>query len=413
MNPVKKKKIQKTLKLTKERRHSMTCKVIECKIVSNSLSRLIQKQLNKLFLEAKWFYNSIIASKDISKFNTKIDNVSVKVKDSFEQRNLEQISAQIKQGIHTRVFSAMSTLKALKSKGHKIGKLKFKSEICSIPLKQHTQTFTILRNSKKIKIQGIKKPLKVNGLNQLPKNYEIANANLVRVGKDYYVKITIYVPREKNNPPNKSIGIDFGCESQLTLSNGEKIKFQIPISDRVKKLDQKLAKAKKGSKNRYKILAKREKAYNDISNKRKEIKNQIVNKLVKNYRVVSFQDENLQSWKSSGHGKKIQFSAIRGIISALQRKAVTPIVVNKYYPSTQICSKCGNKQKLDQTIRTYICPDCGLVIDRDTNAAINIEKEGNNLVPRESREFKPVKIKTSGQNLVTNFGQVRSVNQEA
>ena len=215
------------------------------------------------------------------------------------------------------------------------------------------------------------------------------------------------------NPPNQSIGIDFGCTTQLTLSNGEKIEYQVPISARVKKLDQAFARSKKGSKNRYKILAKREKAYNNLSNKRKEAKNQIVSKLVKNYKTILFQDESIEAWKKNGHGKKIQFSAIGGIISALQRKAVTPIVVEKYYPSTQICSKCGNKQKMSERIRIYVCQSCGCKIDRDINSAINIEVEGlKQLVPRESREVKPVEIITSAMGLATNPLQVQSEKQE-
>jgi len=317
----------------------------------------------------------------------------------------------MKQGIKTRIFNSMSTLKALKGKGYKTGKLKFKSEIKCIPLKQHNNTFTILKHSKRIKIQGIKKPLKVNGLNQLPKIYEIGNANLVKCGKDFYVKITIFTNKEKIIVPDKSIGIDFGCETQLTLSNGEKIKYQFPISKRIKRLDKQLARKPKelSSKNRYKVLAKREKAYKDLTNKRNETKNQIVSKLVKNYKTICFQDESIESWKSNGHGKKIQFSAIGGIISALQRKAVTPIVVEKYYPSTQLCSNCGNKQKIGIRERTYHCKSCGSKIDRDINSAINIEKEGiKSLVPTEYREVKLVETKTSAIGLATNQLQVRS-----
>jgi len=413
MNNSKKSRIKKTLLQTKDRRSSMTCKVIECKVDSSSLSKTTKDTLHNLFLEGKWLYNAILASKDIAKFNTKTNEVLVKVLDKFENRNLNNISSQMKQGIQTRIFSAISTLKALKNTGRKIGKLKFKSEINCIPLKQHNNTFTILKSSKRIKIQGIKRPLKVNGLNQLPKEYEVGNANLVKIGKDYYVKITLFVAKEVLNPPNQSIGIDFGCTTQLTLSNGEKIEYQVPISSRVKKLDQAFARSKKGSKNRYKILAKREKAYNNLSNKRKEAKNQIVSKLVKNYKTILFQDESIEAWKKNGHGKKIQFSAIGGIISALQRKAVTPIVVEKYYPSTQICSKCGNKQKMSERIRIYVCQSCGCKIDRDINSAINIEVEGlKQLVPRESREVKPVEIITSAMGLATNPLQVQSEKQE-
>ena len=229
MNNSKKSRIKKTLLQTKDRRSSMTCKVIECKVDSSSLSKTTKDTLHNLFLEGKWLYNAILASKDIAKFNTKTNEVLVKVLDKFENRNLNNISSQMKQGIQTRIFSAISTLKALKNTGRKIGKLKFKSEINCIPLKQHNNTFTILKSSKRIKIQGIKRPLKVNGLNQLPKEYEVGNANLVKIGKDYYVKITLFVAKEVLNPPNQSIGIDFGCTTQLTLSNGEKIEYQGPI----------------------------------------------------------------------------------------------------------------------------------------------------------------------------------------
>lgn len=414
MNPFKKKKIQKTLMETKSRRASMTCKVIECKVDRSTLSKSTLEHLNRLFLESKWFYNSILSSKDIGKYNTKVTEVPVKVLDKFENRNLEKISAQMKQGIHTRIFSSLATMKALREKGYKTGNLKFKSEIKCIPLKQHTQTFTILKQSRRIKIQGIKRPLRVNGLNQLPKVYEIGNANLVKSGNDFYVKITLFISKEVKDIPNQSIGIDFGCTTQLTLSNGEKIKYQVPISKRLRKLDQKLSRKVRGSKNKNKTLVLRKKEYNNLTNKRKEIKNQIVSKLVKNYRTIIFQDESIDSWKKNDHGKKVQFSAMGGIISALQRKAVTPIVVGKYYPSTQLCSRCGNRQKMEERVRTYSCPSCGATMDRDINAAINIEKEGLRLqkIPRESREFKPVEIKTSSAILFPKLPKVQSLKQE-
>ena len=121
----------------------------------------------------------------------------------------------------------------------------------------------------------------------------------------------------------------------------------------------------------------------------------------------------MESWKTTGHGKKIQFSAIGGIISALKNKAETPVVISKWYPSTQLCSSCGNKQKMDKRERTYLCPSCSAKMDRDVNAAINIEREGlNNLLPTGRREFKPVEIRTSGRDLLANHGQVQSLKQE-
>lgn len=413
-------RIKRAIQATKARRDSMTCKVFECKIDSSSLNQITKAQLKKLFLEGKWLYNAILGSPDLGKFDTKVKQVQVKVLDKFENRELENISSQMKQGIQTRIFNALSTLKALKEKGYRVGALRFKREMNCIPLKQYGNTYLVLKKQNKIRIQGIKQLLRVRGLDQLPKEFEYGNANLIKVGNDYYVKITIFEEPKKVKVPDKTIGIDFGCETQLTLSNGEKIRYQVPVSPRIKKLDQKIARSKKKSKemtnNRRKALALRQKEYNKLNNKRKEIKNQIVHKLVSNYKTICFQDESIRGWKASGHGKKIQFSAIGGIITALQRKAVTPVVVNKFFPSSQLCSKCGHKQKMKQEQRTYLCPSCGARMDRDVNAAINIEKEGiQNKKVSSERGLKPVEsgVSTVKSNNIRSSGKHWSKKQEA
>ena len=389
-------KRQLTRNATKMRRAAMTCKVIECKLDKARLSPSVAKRLHSLFIEGKWLYNAMISAlstDSLVDFSTTVKQVQVKILDKFEERPLAQISSQMKQGVKTRIFSSLETLQSLKEKGYKVGTLKFKSEVNCIPLKQHNNTFTILKKQNRIRIQGFENPFRVHGLHQLPDECEIGNANLVKVGNDYFVKITVFTKKEERNVPNKSIGIDFGCTTQLTLSNGEKISYQVPINRRVKKLDKALARKVKRSKNQCKVFAKRQAAYQQIANKRKEIKNQIVSKLVKSYSTVCFQDESLAGWQASGHGKKIQFSAIGGIISALQRKAVTPVVVKKHYPSTQLCSKCGARRKMPQWERTYVCPKCGNEMDRDVNSAINIEREGLQSlvkVPAERREVKLV-----------------------
>lgn len=428
ISPFKKRKIQKTLMETKTRRANMNCKVIECKIDKSTLSKTSLNYLHKLFLESKWLYNSILSSDNIADYDTKSKVVPVKVLDKTEIRNLEHISAQMKQGIKTRIFSSMTTLKALKEKGYKTGQLKFKAEFNSIPLKQHTQTFTILPKENKIKVQGIKQAFKVNGLDQLPESHEIANANLIQKAGNYYINVTIYTKKEKINVPDESIGIDFGCDTQLTLSNGKKIKFLVPDNDKVKSLSHQLSRKTKRSKRYQKCKVKREKAYLHLVNKRKDIKNKIVSKLTKSYRTICFQDEQLNSWKQNGHGKKIQYSALGGIITALKHKAVTPVVLDKYYPSTKTCSKCGNKQDISIRERTYICKQCGQEIDRDLNSALNMLNEGVRIrkeIPTERREIQAsssgesrceerleYKLVEKPSSVIGNYSKIDSVKRE-
>ena len=62
------------------------------------------------------------------------------------------------------------------------------------------------------------------------------------------------------------------------------------------------------------------------------------------------------------------------VLRQIQYKAVSLVQADRWYPSTQLCSNCGHRQKLTLNQRIYRCPECGLEIDRDLNAAINLSK---------------------------------------
>jgi len=111
----------------------------------------------------------------------------------------------------------------------KIGKLKFKSDYRNIPLKQNEITFKILKDKNRIKLQGLKKPVRVLGLHQIPENSEIAKAELIKKPDGYYIYLTCYIDKNhiKQERINKPIAVDFGIKHQLTLSNGIKINYSI------------------------------------------------------------------------------------------------------------------------------------------------------------------------------------------
>ena len=395
---------------TKKRRKTQTCKVYEVKVNKSKLSKHSKKHLKSLFLEGKWLYNSILSSSDIKTYDTKIKEVSVKVQDTFETRKLSHISSQMKQTIRDRTFQNILNLNKAKKKGLKTGRLKFKSYINCIPLNQYNITYKILKASNSVKIQGLKKSVKVHGLQQIPKDAELANANLIEKGGDYYFKITAFVSKVKKNIPNKSIGIDFGCETQLTLSNGIKLKYELPVPRTLKKLDRKIMKKnRKRSNNKLKDQAKRRKLYNKLNNKKQDIKNKIVSCLVNNYKYISFQDENIRAWRAGKHGKKIQNTAIGGIISALKKKAHTPVVVNKFFPSTQLCPVCNTKNKLPVWQRTYKC-SCGYTEDRDLKSAQCIETEGlQNTISTERRNTMLRDTESSVSKIFSNLENILDV----
>lgn len=375
---------------TKERRKSQICKVYELKFDHSHLSKEKKSYLNRLFLEAKWFYNSMIASKDILDFSYKAKEVQVLNKDKeLEKRELVYLSAQMKQAIKNRAVSSIKSIKTRKKKSKKFsGKLKFKSKVNSIPLKQFDVTYKFL-GINYVKLQGFKKAFKALGLKQIPKNAEFANANLVRKPSGYYLKVTCFLPKEKKIFSEEAVGIDFGIKTSLTLSNEEKIDVCFPVSQKTRKLQRLVKNKKKNSSNRYKHQNKINKSIERTTNQKKDKRNKIVSKIVNTFETVVIQDENIKAWHSGWFGRKVQFSSIGGIMSDLKKKSHTPVVVDRFFPSTKLCPACGTLNKTTLNDRIYIC-DCGYSMDRDVHSARNILREGLKLIGRGPTNQMPV-----------------------
>jgi len=354
----------------------MHCKVYELKVDKSRLSDTNIKYLDTLFKEAKWFYNYCLSQENIKDADATVKSVQVKVKDNYEERIFTVLPGAVKAAIKEKIFISLRGLSTTKKKGKKVGRLKFKKVIDSIPLRQFNHSYYIKDN--KIRISGMKSWLKVDGVDQIPQNAERANANLIRRNGDFYLNITTFIPKEAIVYEKiASVGIDFGCETPLTLSNGLKIKFEVPISAKLKRLDRKIMKNDRPkSNNRYKDEVKRRKEYEKLTAKKDEIRRQIVHIITTAYKYVCFQDESIHAWAASNHGKKIQNTAIGKILANLKTSATVPLLVWKFFPSTQLCPECGNKQKLPVSVRIYDCPTCGHVEDRDIKSAICIEEEG-------------------------------------
>jgi putative transposase len=382
-------------KLTKLKRQEQTCRVYEAKVDRSKLSADALKHFSQLFTETKWFYNYCLGQEDVNNADTTAKEVPVKVGEIFETRIFTTLTAQMKQAVKTRMFNAMSALKALKQNGRRIGRLKFKGRINSIPLKQFNKTFFIDREHSKVGLQGWKPWIRVVGLDQIPAEAEIANATLVRKANDYFFHITTFVGKQERVVPESSVGIDFGCQTQLTFSNGIKAEFQVPVSKRLRRLDRRIMrKDRPDSKKKRQDKEKRQKEYLHLTNKKKDIRHKIVSAITNCFKYVCFQDESIHAWHAGRHGKKIQNSGIGGIISDLKHKSVTPLEVSKFFPSTQLCPSCGSKKKLSLGERTYSC-DCGYSLDRDVKSSVCIETEGMKRVPADNRDFKAREILTS------------------
>ena len=370
----KNKQIAQTMKETRNKRKSQDCKCFKFKIDKSNLSKAQANQLKMQFVEAKWIYNYLISQDNIYSFDYKnLSKITHKDKNKNDIETIIQyVGSSIKQSIIQDVINQIKGLSVLKKKGHKVGNLKFKSEYNSINLKQYNNTHSIRGN--KFKIQGIKRLIRVRGLDQLSKynNIDYANAKLLYDGIDYYIVLTCFIDKEEKHYKNDIVGIDIGVSTSLTLSDGTKYDISIGESEKLKHLQVKLSRQKKGSNNRYKTIKRIRKEYIHINNKKNDISNKIVSNILNNNKTIVIQDEQISEWRKDGiSGSKIQHSILGRVKSKLVNNDRT-IILDKWFPTTKYCTKCNTKVELELKDRIFECPNCKTKEDRDIHAANNM-----------------------------------------
>ena len=395
--------IKQAMKSTLEKRSLQQCAVYTIKIDESRLTTKQKEQLKMLFVEAKWLYNDMLSfsqEHNISEYDTKIKSINVMNKNrEIETRELNFIGSQMKQSVLASIISSIKTLSTLKKKGHKVGALKYSSDYKSLNLKQYGNTYKIYSHNK-MKIQGVSGKITVNGLKQCIYNpdIEFANAKILNTPKGYYIAITTYT--YKTNLPIKQfigleIGIDMGIKDAITLSNGEKFSATIGETERLKRLQRKLARQKKGSNNRWKTRLLIKKECQKITNRKNDAANKVVAHIL-SFEHVYMQDEQISGWHKGLFGKQVQHS----ILGRVKMKLINHPrveVLDRWAPTTKWCPKCGNKNT-DITLadRMFKCPHCGHTNDRDIHSAqnmitmIKIINKQIELVPMGHREFKPV-----------------------
>ena len=228
-----------------------------------------------------------------------------------------------------------------------------------------------------VKIKGYRNKESING--------RIRSAVIRKDAEKYYV--SILVEEDVYKPmftPQSIIGIDLGIKNLIVTSHNEKIKNIIKDrSKRLKGLQRALARCKRESKNRYKIRLKIQRLWQKIRNARKHLSHGITNKLIKENDIIVCENLDVKSmYKDHNIAKSLSSNPLGEIIRVLKYKAEWNnkklIQIDRYYPSSQVCSVCEfqNKELKNLSIRKYECPMCHTKHDRDFNASVNIMFEG-------------------------------------
>jgi len=205
-----------------------------------------------------------------------------------------------------------------------------------------------------------------------------------QIKKESNIWFLVLTCKKAKLPPRtttNSVGIDINS-NEYVLSNGTR--YQIPkflreSQAKIKKLQRDLSKKEKGSNNRLKAQLKLNKVNYTVRNQRLDYFHKLSKQLVNDYDIISLEDLNVRSIQEwNGHITKDNgFAMFRRLIEyKADLYGVKTVIVDRYFPSSQLCSHCSGINKISLKTRTYKCRTCDLEIDRDLNAAINIDRAG-------------------------------------
>ena len=207
---------------------------------------------------------------------------------------------------------------------------------------------------------------------------------------EYYLSILVdgdltHKVKESQN----IVGIDLGVKDFVITSDGEvfdNLHFKKNKSKKLVRLQKQLSRKKTGSNNRNKARLKLAKVYKKISDKKQYYLHQVSNYLIDENQVICMEDLNVSGMlRNHNLAESIQEMNFGEFKRMLEYKANwygrKIVFINRFYPSSKTCNHCGYvNKKLKLSDRQWICPDCGEIIERDYNAALNIRDEGIRLI---------------------------------
>ena len=376
------KSIRIELKLTEEQKIQVNKTIGTERFIYNEYIKYNQEQYE--------LGNKFVSANDFSKY---INNVYLP--NNPDKKWIKDVSSKsVKEAMiygekaFKNFFKGLSSFPVFKKKG--------KNELAAYFVKNNKTDFEFYRH--KIKIPTLKF-VRVKEYGYIPKNANIKSGTITKIADRYFLSLVIEVEDtiKETNTSTKGLGIDLGIKDTAICSDGRVFK-NINKTKKIKKLKKKLkreqrkmsrsveySKSKKIKlkelKNFNKKKLKVQKIFYRLNCIRDDYNNKMVDEITRTkLKYITIENLKVSNMMKNRHlSKAIQeqnFFEIRTkLINKCKERNIELRIVDTFYPSSKTCSCCGSiKKDLKLNDRIYKCSNCGIEIDRDYNASINLEK---------------------------------------
>ena len=274
-------------------------------------------------------------------------------------------------------------------KGRRVGFPKFKSKDKATPRFAYTTGFRLIEGDPKaLRLPKIGRIHCMENVAKRVGEARVLRMTISRRAGRWYASLTVERDDKpvKRKPKGGAVGVDLGVKTLATLSDGTVVDNQrhLAASERkLKRAQQALSRKTKGSNRRAKARAKVARLHARVANQRLDGLHKLTTWLVETYSDISIENLNVSGMVKNRHlAKAVSDAAFGEFRRQLEYKAARSgarlHVVDRWYGSSKTCSGCGSvKAKLSLSERTYKCDNCGMKMDRDLNASINIHVAGS------------------------------------
>lgn len=245
---------------------------------------------------------------------------------------------------------------------------------------------------------------------------KIMSAIVSRTANCWFVAIAVDTEVPPQSPKIKgTVGVDLGISSLATMSDGRKVQHssrQQKLEKQIWRLQKSVSRKQQGSVRRRKDVVRLARKHYKLACLRNDLLHKTTTDLIQGYQEIVIEDLNVKGMMKNRHlARAISQQGWAEFRRQLEYKSKIRgrdlVLASRFYPSTKTCSGCGVIKPVALSERLYKCSGCGLSIDRDYNAAINLSKLGAG-----SSDVKPVEMEALADRCLISETAVREAGTE-